>query len=119
MAEIIAEFSYWSYGMLSGNAIAPRPEVTVETVDEIAAKHRVKTIVTQASPRFYMFAGTPSRYQRVTVRVVGEDAEAVKGFAREMILTYGGPDEVPLALSSARRAGNAILDSLLREYKRG
>ena len=119
MAEIVTEFSYWSYGALSRGARAPRLEVTAETVEKIAAKHRVNAIVTQASPRFYMFGGMPSRYQRVTVRAAGEDSEAVKSFSREMILTYGRPDEVPLALGSARRAGNAILDSLLREYKSG
>ena len=101
------------------DSMAPRPEVTEKIVENIATKHRVNAIVTQASPRFYMFDGIPSRYKRVKVRAVTEDPEAIRGFTREMILTYGRPDKVPLALDSAKRAGNAILDSLLGEYKRG
>jgi len=47
---------------------------------------------------------------------LGENSNEVRGFTREIILLYGRPDEIPLALSPKKRAGRAIVEAMLREY---
>ena len=116
MAPIIAEFSYWSYGEFSRNAMVRRPEVNVSDVEKIARRYAVKVDVHQAASHFFMLGRTPGRYRKMVVRVMGDQVGEVRSCVREIILLYGRPDEVPFAFGTGRRAGKAIVESLLREY---
>ena len=116
MAPIIAEFSYWSYGELSKKAMVPRPEVNASDVERIARRYAVKAEVHQAASHFFILGRVTGRYRKIVVRVTGDQAGEVRGCVREIILLYGRPDEVPFAFSPSRRAGKAIVESLLREY---
>jgi len=116
MAPIIAEFSYWSYGEFARSAMVPRPEVNASDVEKIARRYAVKVDVHQAASHFFMLGRVTSRYRKIVVRVIGDQAGEIRGCVREIILLYGRPDEVPLAFSASKRAGKAIVESLLREY---
>jgi hypothetical protein len=116
MAPIIAEFSYWSYGAFARSAMVPRPEVNASDVEKIARRYAVKVEVRPSSSLFFTMGRAPGRYRKMVLKVEGDGINEIRGFIREIILTYGRPDEVPLAFSTSRRAGKAIVESLLREY---
>jgi hypothetical protein len=116
MTPIIAEFSYWSYGAFSKTAMVPRPEVNASDVERIARRYAVKAEVHQAASHFFMLGRITSRYRKIVVRIIGDQVGEVRGCVREIILLYGRPDEVPFAFNPSRRAGRAIVESLLREY---
>ena len=116
MPPVTAEFSYWSYGEFSKTAMAPRPEVDAEDIQRIAIRHAVNVEVHPASSTFFTPGTMGAQYRKMALKVTGDSADEVRGFVREVILTYGRPDEVPFGLSPGKRAGKAIVESLLKEY---
>jgi len=97
--------------------MVPRPEVEASDIEKIARRYAVKVDVHQASTFFFMsWTGILGRYRKKVVKVMGDNVNDVRSCVRDIILMYGRPDEVPFALSSGKRAGKAIVDSLLREY---
>ena len=93
-----------------------RPEVNDFDLQRIAKRYAVKVQTRQTSSAFFSLGRLPSRYPKVTVTVVSENPDEIRGCVREIILLYGRPDEIPLALTPKRRAGRAILETMLREY---
>jgi hypothetical protein len=116
LEHIVAEFSYWLYGQFSKTAMVRRPEVSDFDVQKIAEKYAVKVQTRRTSSSYFSPGRLPSRYPKVTITVLGENPNEVRGFTREIILLYGRPDEIPLALSPKKRAGRAIVEAMLREY---
>ena len=116
MGEIIVEFSYWFYDQFSKTAMVRRPEVNDFDLQKIARRYAVNVQTRQTSSAFFSLGRLPSRYPKVTVTVASENPGEIRGCTREIILLYGRPDEIPLALTPKRRAGRAILETMLREY---
>ena len=116
LGEIVAEFSYWFYGQFSKTAMVRRPEVNDFDLQRIARRYAVSLQTRQTSSAFFSLGRLPSRYPKVTVTVASENPGEIRGCMREIILLYGRPDEIPLALAPKRRTGRAILEAMLREY---
>lgn len=116
MATVIAEFSYWSYGEFSKSAMISRPEVNNTDIEKLARRYAVKVYVLESSSFFLSALRMPGKYRKMIIRIIGENSQEVRSCVRDIILSYGKPDEVPFALNSNRRAGRAIIESLLREY---
>lgn len=116
LGEIIAEFSYWFYGQFSKTAMVRRPEVNDFDLQRIARRYAVSLQTRQTSSAFFSLGRLPSRYPKVTVIVASENPSEIRACLREIILLYGRPDEIPLALTSKRRSGRIILETMLREY---
>jgi hypothetical protein len=115
MVRILAEFSYWQYGAFSRTAMVPRPEVRVEDVEAVARRYAVKVQAQDVSPLF-MLVRPFSRYKKITIKVMGDSPSEIRGCVRDLILIYGRPDEIPIALTPSKRAGRAIIESILRDY---
>jgi hypothetical protein len=118
MAPIVAEFSYWYYGEFSRSAMIPRPEIRIQDIEMLASRYVVKVDVHEA-PSLFLSAGRGGRYRKIVLKIMGDSADEIRSCARDIILRYGRPDEIPFAFSSDKRAGRAILESLLQDYPRG
>jgi len=114
--DIIAEFNYWSYGQFSKTAMVHRPEINDFDIQKIAKRYAVTVQTRHTSSAFFSLGRLPSRYPEVIIIVASENPDEIRGCVREIILLYGRPDEIPLALNPKRRAGRAIVEAMLREY---
>jgi hypothetical protein len=114
--RIISEMSYWFYNSFSKTAMVQRPEIKDFEIEAISRKYAVEVHTKRSLSTFLLVGRMPVRYPKVKITVKGDNPVEVRACLRELILLFGRPDEVPLAIVPKKRAGRAILDDLLKQY---
>ena len=122
MTEIIAEFHYWDYGAYAGTVMEARPAIRRRELVELARAFNVSISINKASSTFFSlgwFGRNLPRYDKVVVRVVGDQSTDVRTCVGRIFLLSGRPDEVPSAFFGGKKAGKRLIDELLHEFEEG
>ena len=122
MNEIIAEFHYWDYGDFNRTAMEIRPQIQAEELMAIAQQFDVHVKVEKIRASYFPLMRFSSRavsYGKFIIRVSGTNVDAIKTCVGKIFIRYGRPDEVPMAFFGSKGAGKVIINTLLKDFKRG